>query len=420
MDHGVVGPSCFSLLTGCMGERNPLIERTMRSVFPTLLAVQASSALTIEIDYSYDTNHFFDTVEKREAMQAVADFFGDLIQDRLLAIDPAEFGFSWEARFTHPSTGEVVTLPDFVVPADTLIVYVGSRELGGNTRGLAGPNFWGATGNQAWFDHIRGRGQAGAAAPTAGGRTDFAPWGGHISFDATTTWNFSLDRNEPGFEFVRIALHEMGHVLGIGTADSFDNLVSDGNFVGAAATRSYGSAPPAGGGHLLLSSDADESPLYGSFGASHGQRQPVVMTPSGLDNGLDFEVFTDLDLSVLCDLGWELQVPLSWSHDSGNFTWLSSSFLDYRVERGIDLLSFPAGSSLIPGDGTIQSWADSAPLPPRAFYRLASTPAFGGKSAKFGPKAALGTVLADEAIRFESIPPRFVTGCDGTCPHHHE
>ena len=419
-DRGVVEPACFSLLTGCVDERNPLGTMVMRPILPTLLAIQASPALIIEIDYSYDTNQFFDTVEKREAMQAVADFFGGLIQDRLLAIDPAEFGFSWDARFTHPSTGEVVTLPDLVVPADTLIVYVGSRELGGNTRGLAGPNFWGATGNQAWFDHIRGRGQAGAAASTAGARTDFAPWGGQISFDSSTTWNFSLDRNEPGFEFVRIALHEMGHILGIGTADSFDNLTSDGNFNGAAATRSYGSAPPAGGGHLLLNTNADDSPLYGSFGAPHGQKQPVVMTPSGLDNGLDFEVFTDLDLAVLCDIGWELRVPLSWSHEGPNFTWFSSSFLDYRVERGSDLLSFPAGSSLIPGDGTIQSWADSPPLPPRAFYRLTSTPAFGGKSAKFVKKADLGMALTEETIRFESTLPRVVTGCDCTCPHRHE
>lgn len=47
-------------------------------------------ALTIQIDYTYDTANFFNTQAKRNAMEAVAKFYGDMITDNLLRIDAAE------------------------------------------------------------------------------------------------------------------------------------------------------------------------------------------------------------------------------------------------------------------------------------------------------------------------------------------
>lgn len=55
-------------------------------------------ALTIQIDYTYDTSNFFNTAAKRDAMKSVAKFYGDLIQDNLLRIDAADYpGCSWTA-----------------------------------------------------------------------------------------------------------------------------------------------------------------------------------------------------------------------------------------------------------------------------------------------------------------------------------
>ncbi len=149
-------------------------------------------ALEIRIDYTYDTGNFFDTQTKRDAIEAVADFYGSMINDTLLRIDPADFSqASWTASMFHPATGETQTIPDLVVPEGVIIVYVGARELGGSIAGSAGPGGFGATGFTSWFERIRGRGSAAAAVYPESSRTDFALWGGSIAFDTPRTWNFS-------------------------------------------------------------------------------------------------------------------------------------------------------------------------------------------------------------------------------------
>lgn len=345
------------------------------------------SALTIQIDYTYDTTNFFDTQEKKDAIEAVAKFYGDRIEDNLLRIDPADFAqASWNARPRHPATGATINIPNLVVPEDTVIVYVGARELGGSTRGIAGPGGFSAGGFTSWFERLRGRGSANASFPDeqADLNTDFSLWGGSIAFDITTNWNFSLTENQSGTEFLKIALHEMGHVLGIGTADSWDNLISGGTFTGAAAINSYGSAPPADLSHFQEEPSSSDllSPLYGSFGTTHGSSIPVLMLPSSLDTGSNFEVITDLDLAALVDIGWELTLPISLetvalSPGTASLTWPSSSFCTYEIERGSDLLTFPAGSGEITGDGSLQTWSDPTPPSDKAFYRLSATSSYG-------------------------------------------
>jgi hypothetical protein len=195
------------------------------------------------------------------------------------------------------------------VPEDTIIVYVGAQVFEGNVRGTGGPGGWGAGGTNSWFNRIRGRGNPGAEYENPSLQTDFAPWGGAISFDADTTWNFSLTTNQNGIEFITVALHEMGHVLGIGIASSWNNKISGSLFTGAASTRSNGTQPPiqSGGGHF--GSTTASNPAFGSFGRTHGVSRPVLMRPSFTDNGSDFDVAGDLDLAGLIDIGWQIDPP---------------------------------------------------------------------------------------------------------------
>ena len=380
--------------------------------FLTAILPSSLSALTIQIDYTYDTNNFFNTQEKRDAIEAAAQFFGDRIQDNLLRIDPAEFpGQSWTATFTHPTTGEALRRPDLVIPEDTIIIFVGARELFNRTAGQAGSGFSIENATLSWLQRVTARGQAGRTLPS-NERTDLAPWGGAITFDTPREWNFSLEENLPGTEFVRVALHEIAHILGIGASDSWRNLIEDGSFTGPAAIQSYGSAPPADNGHFLVpSEDADlESPLYGSFGAAHGPSRPVLMLPENSDSGSNFDVVTDLDLAALVDIGWEITLPLNLSVDAlsptqATFSWPSSSFLDYNLERGTDLITFPDGSGEISGNALPLEWSDPAPLSEKAFYRLSSTsnlaqaPQFAQSSVEnFSNEEELITVEVKEAI----------------------
>lgn len=96
------------------------------------------------------------------------------------------------------------------------------------------------------------------------------------------------------------------HILGIGTAPSWNALRSDGRFHGVAAVQSFGVVPQADVGHLLNAS----STLFGSFGTSHGLARPALMVPVLTDTGSNFDVATDLDLAVLSDIGWEVRPRL--------------------------------------------------------------------------------------------------------------
>lgn len=350
----------------------------------SLLALQPVSAITIQIDYTYDTTNFFNTQAKKDAIEAVAKFYGDVLTDTLLRIDPAQYpGNSWTANFFHPVTGSLVTLTNPVIPADTIIVYVGARDLGGSVRGQGGPGGFGASGfSSTWFNVVRGRGNPGAAYPNANAslRTDFAPWGGAIAFDVDTTWNFSLTQNLSGLEFVTVALHEMGHVLGVGTASSWDNKVSGLTFTGPASFRANGATPAAqsGGDHYdgSLSSEA-----FASFNVTHGSSRQVLMLPSVSDNGSTVGVATDLDLAGLVDIGWEVTPrhalhATALSPSSAAFQWATSSFFDYQVQRATSLPGFGNGSTLAAGTGTTLGWTDPTPPATRAFYRLKAVRVF--------------------------------------------
>lgn len=355
--------------------KHPLFPITALLATGSLLTPTVQ-ALEIRIDYTYDTGNFFNTQAKRDAIEAVAAFYGNMIHDTLLRIDPADFSQAlWTPDITHPATGGTQTIPGLVVPENVIIVYVGARELGGSTLGSAGPGGFSAGGFTSWFDRIEGRGSAAAASSPTSSRTDFSLWGGSIAFDTPRTWNFSQSGNATGTEFISVALHEMGHVLGIGTADTWMNQLSAGKFTGSKASLSFGSAPSADSGHF---SGSLTSPLFGSFSTTHGTARPVLMLPSITDTGSNFDVATDLDLSALVDIGWELSPPVvlkttALSPSGATFNWQSVSFKKYNLQRGTDLSSFPGGSGSITGNGTLKTWSDPAPSSEKAFYRLATS-----------------------------------------------
>lgn len=363
------------------------------TILSSLFVAASSFAIEIRIDYTYDTGNFFDTQEKRDVIEAVANFYGDMIQDQLLAIDPAEFDqASWNARFTHPTTGAVESISNPVIPENVIIVYVGARELGGSVTGRGGPGGFNASGFSDWFARIRGRGNDDADSSVDSENTDFALWGGSIAFDTPRTWNFSTEMNTTGTEFVRTAMHEMAHVLGIGTADSWDNLVDaiNAKFLGPNAIRSNGGVQPdtqqaffppeteggdpipAPGSHF---SD-ENSTSFGIFAAVHGTSRPALMNPSSTDTGTNFDVTSDLDLAALVDIGWELNPPSRFeiadvTASTVTVSWNSVSFKNYTLERATELASFSVvGSVGGDGDGTTQSLNESLDPAGKAFYRL--------------------------------------------------
>ncbi len=257
-----------------------------------------AQAVLIQFDYSYDSNGFFSDPVRRGVLEAAGNYFSSLLADDLAAIT-SNSSNTFTAIFNDPSSGNQVSLPDYNVPADTLIVYAGARDLGA-TLGQGGPGSYGVRyTDPKYYELVRTRGEAdeteGATA------TDFAPWGGAIAFDIDANWYFdadpATDEAITGIDFYSVALHELGHLLGVGTADSWSNQISGGYFNGSASLAAYGSSVP------LDSIDAHWAPGTMSI-LPDGTPQEAAMDPD-LTTGTR-KRFTVLDQAALSDIGWEV------------------------------------------------------------------------------------------------------------------
>ncbi|WP_051906688.1 matrixin family metalloprotease [Methylomarinum vadi] len=266
-----------------------------------------ADAITLQLDYSYDNNHFFDTPLKRGVLNSAASYFESRISDRLGAIASTNSN-RFTATFVNPSTGRTTELQDFDVAADTLVVFAGGRDLGGSSLGVGGPGGYSISGTQQYFDASISRGQGDGTIISVSGDTayDFAPWGGSITFDTDSAWYFDSDIGTvenigPQNDFFSVALHELSHLLGFGVSDSWYNQVTEGVFTGDNTNSVYGSDVPlsVGGAHWQ----------DGTISLVDGIDQKAAMTPSIIRGSRKY--FTDLDLAGLQDVGWQISaVPV--------------------------------------------------------------------------------------------------------------
>jgi hypothetical protein len=247
-------------------------------------------SVAIRLDYSLDASGFFTAhPEARTVLQTAADTLTRRLADTLAAITPGGVN-TWTLVVTDPATGGDHDFTNLTIPADTIVVYAGSRPLGGPL-GIGGPAGWSASGTSSFLNSVATRGEPGAQG-TPEQRTDFAPAAGAITFEPTRNWNFDLAAPHSGADdFLSVSLHELGHVLGIGTADSWYNQVSGTLFNGAASIAAYGQSVP-------LASDAAH---WAQSVTSDGQ--VAAMTPS-ITVGTRKQ-FTRLDFAGLFDVGWE-------------------------------------------------------------------------------------------------------------------
>jgi hypothetical protein len=379
------------------------VKPSNKSLALAMVALCApAQAIEIEIDYTYDTNGFFNQPGSKEALRAVADYYEGLIHDQLLRIDASEWpSSSWSAKISHPGTGDEILIPNLVVPESTLIIYAGGRTMSSPSvsgpAGVGGPGGYSASGTQGFLNRIAARGQAGALTTP---KTDFGPWGGTITFDQALTWNFSTETPVGGgIPFISIALHEIGHLLGIGLAPSWTAQVSGALFTGSNSTTAYGSNVPVqpGGAHWrddavcqfpdgYNPSNVNNvlSKAFGSFGTPHGRDQISLMDPGLCAVGNYHKVMTDLDLAGLRDIGWEMVPPVRWLTANTKppapiaFTWPSTSNFSYRVERSTTLEpdDWETIDGPVAGNGLVLSYTDPAPPEGKAFYRLTTEPPF--------------------------------------------
>jgi hypothetical protein len=234
------------------------------------LSSGSAQAITFEFDYSLDTNNYF-TAGMRQELDQVGSIFGRNLTNTFGALN------------NYSTTLGNLTIQNLNLPADTLRIYVGASDLSSSTLGLAyvgtalqtyGRGF----GGYIQFDTI-GTEQY---VPDGWTMQDFANAGytlpqraaarnWYVDDDITTmevltgtTVNldgYSLTLSKP-MDFYSVAMHEMGHVLGLYHVD--DSIMS----------------------------------------TAYGEPQTVAMGPS-LQAGTR-EYFTEADWSALSQRGWQV------------------------------------------------------------------------------------------------------------------
>ncbi len=349
-------------------------------------------AITIVPDYTYDTNDFFDTPLKKDALQAAADRFSTIITSSLLAVSPSDSEPGWRIGVSHPGTGESINIstatsagsdplvnPGGAPPADvygfgglatdTWILYSGGRPLGtagiGGTR--TGINF------TTVLDDLEGPMHRGLIPNTPSNTvSDLPVWGGSIAFDSGTSWHFDTSTEPPlsSTDFYSIALHEIGHALGLSTDwNQWADDVSGSSFTGSHAVAAFNADNSTNVASLSMESSSnmhwqDETydsiifsaanPNYvGTVGA--GNLQDLLMEPvSNFTQTLRRFELTNVDVAALEDVGWSVVSTIDLNGDG----MVSGADVDLACSQGLDLSPwFDALDSLLADadfDGQVQ------------------------------------------------------------------
>jgi hypothetical protein len=263
---------------------SPLFSRLHVEV----LEAREVPAVTVLVDYSLDlrahggSGFFEDHPAAQATLDRVAAEMGRRVSADFAALNPTA-GNTWTAYFYHPITGATTGFANLRIAVDTIVIYAGARAMPGGAAAVGGFGGYDWSGASAWGNRVATRG--------AGG---FSLWGGSLSFDTTENWHFGagtagLNSNE--IDFYSVATHELGHVLGIGTASQWFSQVQNGRFIGGHAQSVYGAPVP-----------LDASRAHWADGVIAGG-SAVSLDPT-LSRGRRVG-WTSLDQAALRDIGWQ-------------------------------------------------------------------------------------------------------------------
>ena len=238
------------------------------------------STFSIHFDYRFDSTGFFDDPDRRGALEEAASIWESIIFDEF---DDVQTGIEFE--IVDPSDGITTRLISVENVIDDITIFVGARNLGESTLALAGPSGFSAEGDifsARISSDFRGSGR-----PV----TDFEPWAGILTFNNGTNWSFSIDEvSQSAFDFISVALHEIGHVLGLTTSATFEHFVSHDEFSGVNSMALFEGNP------VPLVSNTDFHVLEGFLDDS------VLMDPT-IAAGIR-RLPSDLDKAMLADIGY--------------------------------------------------------------------------------------------------------------------
>ncbi len=234
----------------------------------------------IKFDYRFDQFKFF-TPERREILNLAAKIWSSHIQDEFEPIPAGE-----TVKFSIDSIDREVTLDQ---PIDDLLIFVSSVNLNPSELTLGEGSYY--------AQYILGSDRENRIQGD-----DFEPWVGTIEFNSLAEDSFYFDKTPTTdddipfdqLDFLSLALHEIGHVLGFGTAPIFRQQITNNKFIGTQSIKFNGGQPV----------PLDESGTHIRNKYSLDPNSDALMDPvltSGKRN-----LPTSLDLALLTDIGYNI------------------------------------------------------------------------------------------------------------------
>ncbi len=328
----------------------------MKPVLTALLcATSPLMALNIELDFSHDeaADQFFSSnPDAQSAVQKAAQDIGSMLTNSMSAITQDTYSgtngsttasFDWAWSYINPVTGTQEIIDNPGIAEDKIVIYAGTRNLSGSTLGQGGaggarllisgsgyPSEWvGAVDTaQTASNTAMSRGSG----PTLSSISGSANFGGYVAnyeldygiavgnlwFDADTDNNGKRDSNTTlgnywhydtetpvatgKTDLYSVALHEILHVIGLGTSQTWDELASGSQWLGSEA------AAIAGSSSIIDSSGSHVQSGLMSARVRDGMPQESVISPT-ITPGVRKEL-TELDLAFLTDVGYSVANPV--------------------------------------------------------------------------------------------------------------
>jgi len=331
---------------------NPRLPNAYLFLFGLCIAIPAQA---ITIDVNFATGTLFSSSADFQAKATISAAAADIstaITTSLNAITTDIYvstnasttvTFDWSFNYDDPSTGSSTTIEIPFSVDDSVTVFVGTRSLLGSTLGSGGPAGSGlglgvngfpnqflvaANDAESQSEAALSRG-GGPVISTVNGSWDFDGVLDNYSVDLGISYGalgFDIDADDNGThdseaalnnywhwdhtspvasgknDLYSVAVHEILHSIGFGTADSWDSLVSGTTWNGSevqAITGTSANLISSDGGHVALSVMSQR--------LSDGMPQEVAMDPN-ITTGSRKEL-TVLDLAFLRDIGYETITP---------------------------------------------------------------------------------------------------------------
>jgi len=234
----------------------------------------------IKFDYRFDEFKFF-TPERKKILNLAAKIWSSHIRDEF---DPIAAGET--LKFSIDSIDREVTLDKQI---DDVLIFVSSVNLSSNELTLGEGSYY--------AQYILGSDRE-----TRIQGDNFEPWVGTIEFNSLAEDSFYFDKtpttdDDIPFDqqdFLSLALHEIGHVLGFGTAPIFREQIKNNKFIGTQSIDFNGGK----------SVPLDESGTHIKNGYSLDPNSDTLLDPF-LTFG-ERNLPTNLDLALLTDIGYDV------------------------------------------------------------------------------------------------------------------